>query len=505
MKKFVTHSMQSLFLFILFATSLSAQEAAKPIYKIEAKREGTLIGSFNVELFPLIAPKAVAYFDSLVAIKFYDTTAFHRVVPGFVIQGGDPNSKHLPRETWGNGDPNQTNVPAEFSNVSYLRGILGAARDTDPNSANSQFFICVANATSLNAQYTAYGKVISGMNIVDTIVAAPRDVKDNPLKKIEMFVTKIGANDSVPNVPTMINPANNANRITLDSNLIWSAVSGAVLYRLEIAADSNFASIVFANEVGSSSYTLRSVQLGLKKYYWRVSSNNGGHRSGFSAVRSFTTAVSVPILQFPINGAVEQPGNVWLRWSPVFGAASYHLQVATSAFFTQAAIVFDQKGITDTSKQMLGLQLSKKHYWRVAAETPEYEGAFAPQWNFFTGTSTSVELKNEILREFSLEQNYPNPFNPSTEIRFQIPLATSSHSPFTNGDKGGFVSLKIYDLLGREVATLVNEERAPGSYAVQWNAERFSSGVYFYKLDAHPKDDGQAGSFSETKKLLLMK
>ncbi|HAP36468.1 MAG TPA: peptidylprolyl isomerase, partial [Bacteroidetes bacterium] len=161
--------MTSSFLFLFMVSlSFSQLQASKPIYTIETKRDGAVIGTFTIELFPLIAPKAVAYFDSLVSIKFFDSTAFHRVVPGFVIQGGDPNSKYLPRETWGNGDPNQKNVPAEFNNVAYARGVLGAARDTDPNSANSQFFICVANAYSLNAQYTAYGKVISGMNIVDT-------------------------------------------------------------------------------------------------------------------------------------------------------------------------------------------------------------------------------------------------------------------------------------------------------------------------------------------------
>ncbi|MFA6439272.1 MAG: peptidylprolyl isomerase, partial [Bacteriovoracaceae bacterium] len=159
----------------LFSLPLLAQQSAKPIYTITTEREGTQIGSFSIELFPLAAPKHVRYFDSLVAIKFFDSLAFHRVVPGFVIQGGDPNSRNLPRETWGNGDPSQTTIPAEFNNIAYARGVLGAARDTDPNSANSQFFICVANAFSLNAQYTAYGRVLSGMNFVDTIVAAPRD------------------------------------------------------------------------------------------------------------------------------------------------------------------------------------------------------------------------------------------------------------------------------------------------------------------------------------------
>ncbi len=481
LRSFITNSYVLLF---IVSSSISQVQTSKPIYKIETKREGTVIGSFTIELFPLIAPKAVAYFDSLVSIKFFDSTAFHRVVPGFVIQGGDPNSKHLPRETWGNGDSTQKNVPAEFNNVAYARGILGAARDNDPNSANSQFFICVANAFSLNAQYTAYGKVISGMNIVDTIVAAPRDVNDNPLKKIEMFVTKIGMNDSVPAVPSLILPAPNANRISLDSNLIWSSVSGAVMYHLEIASDLNFFALVFSADIGTSSYTLKSIQLGLKKYYWRVNANNGGHVSGFSQVRSFISAIAIPILQFPENVSTSQPGNVWIRWSPALGAISYHLQVSTNSIFTQAGIVFDLKGITDTVKQMSGLQLSKKHYWRVSAETPEYEGAFGLQWTFTTGTSTGVGDQQTVPEQFSLSQNYPNPFNPTTVINYQLPI--NNHT-----------MLKVYDLLGTEVVTLVDEMKAAGNYAIKFDGKNLSSGIYFYQL--------RSGNFVKTNKMLLMR
>lgn len=462
----------------------SQQEAPKTIYSIESKRGGISIGTITVEMFPLPAPKHVRYFDSLVAIKFYDSLAFHRVVPAFVIQGGDPNSRNMPRETWGNGDPSQTNIPAEFNNIAYARGVLGAARDTDPNSANSQFFICVANAFSLNAQYTAYGRVLTGMNIVDTIVAAPRDANDNPLEKIIMFITKTGVDSSKPSVPVQLNPAPNAARITPDSNLIWTAVPGAVLYWLQIARDSMFVDTIFNVEIGASSYKLSAVQLGLKKYYWRVAANNGGYRSAFSPVRSFTTSVSIPVLASPANSATNQPGNVTLKWNAVAGAASYHVQVATNALFSQTALVFDQKGITDTVKQMNGLQLTKKHYWRVAAETPEYEGAYCLQWNFTTGTNTSVGAGSGILHDYALDQNYPNPFNPTTMISYQLPEKT-------------FAVLRVFDALGRVVTTLVNDVKEPGNYSVPFDGSDLMSGVYFYRL--------QAGSFIETKRLVLMK
>jgi hypothetical protein len=97
-----------------------------------------------------------------------------------------------------------------------------------------------------------------------------------------------------------------------------------------------------------------------------------------------------------------------------------------------------------------------------------------------------------VPEKFALEQNYPNPFNPSTTIRFQIPAEVGAQR-----SQVGLVTLKVYDVLGREVATLVNEEMKPGSYEVTWDATEFASGVYLYRL--------QAGSFVETKKLVLLR
>jgi len=163
----------------------------RPQYQITAVQNGVELGKIVIELFPDVAPKHVANFDSLVAIKFYDGCAFHRVIPGFMIQGGDPNSKTEPREKWGFGQPGQTRVPAEFSKLQHKRGTVSAARSKDPNSATSQFFICVADAPHLDGQYSIFGQVVSGMEVADKIVSAPRDQRDNPFDKIEMFIKKI--------------------------------------------------------------------------------------------------------------------------------------------------------------------------------------------------------------------------------------------------------------------------------------------------------------------------
>ena len=117
-------------------------------------------------------PKHAANFEKLADAGFYDGTAFHRVKPGFMIQGGDPNTLGTDTTKYGQGDPGWT-VPGEFNDTKFDRGIVGMARSSDPNSAGSQFFIVVAPAAFLNKQYTAFGKVISGMDAVDKIVQVP--------------------------------------------------------------------------------------------------------------------------------------------------------------------------------------------------------------------------------------------------------------------------------------------------------------------------------------------
>lgn len=258
----------------------------KPVYEILTKRNGNYLGTTTVELFPAIAPLHVANFDSLVSTQFYDSTAFHRVIPGFMIQGGDPNSRSGPISTWGYGDTTQPTVNAEFSEAKHLRGILSAARDVDTNSATSQFFICVATAAWLNGQYSVYGRVVSGMDIVDTIVTEPRDANDNPLLKIEMFITYIGSNDTLATVPVLNQPANNSFSASSVRVLKWDAQSDGIIYRVQVSTDSTFATCYKNLDVGTNQYTVTGLVSG-STYYWRVKSNNGGDTSAYSGIWNF--------------------------------------------------------------------------------------------------------------------------------------------------------------------------------------------------------------------------
>lgn len=171
--------------------NLDANQRSEYRYVISVTHGGKALGDIHIELWPDVAPKHVANFDSLVSIKFYDGTAFHRVIPGFMIQGGDPNSKDKPKATWGQGAPGQRKIPAEFSDHKHVPGIISAARTNDPNSATSQFFIMVGDSPWLDGQYSIYGKVTKGQEIVDKIVAVDRDTKDKPNEKVEMTIKKV--------------------------------------------------------------------------------------------------------------------------------------------------------------------------------------------------------------------------------------------------------------------------------------------------------------------------
>lgn len=147
----------------------------------------TKFGNIEIKFFPDIAPNHVENFITLANKGFYDGTTFHRVVPGFMIQGGDPNSKSPDRSRHGMGGPGH-NVKAEFSGRTHKRGVLSMARGGHPDSAGSQFFICVADSPFLDRQYSVFGEVVSGMDAADKIVSMKRDANDNPLERAEMKV-----------------------------------------------------------------------------------------------------------------------------------------------------------------------------------------------------------------------------------------------------------------------------------------------------------------------------
>jgi len=185
---------------LLAAPAPAKKTAGKEKKKVASPRDyantlatlQTDMGDITMKFFYDKAPHHVQNFVDLAASGFYDGTMFHRVIPGFMIQGGDPNTKKPedPLHPYGTGgnmvDGKEVRLKAEFNDVSHKRGIVSMARAADPNSASSQFFIVVKDSTFLDNQYSAFGEVVSGMEIADKIAAAPRAPNDRPNQPIRI-------------------------------------------------------------------------------------------------------------------------------------------------------------------------------------------------------------------------------------------------------------------------------------------------------------------------------
>ena len=166
-------------------SSLVAETGAGKASKAVIK---TKFGDLEIAFFPDKAPNHVQNFIKLAKSGYYNGTIFHRVIPGFMIQGGDPNTKDPKKpETYGMGGPSDK-LKAEFNDTPHRRGIVSMARSNDPNSAGSQFFIVVKDSNFLDRQYTAFGEVVKGMEVADQIVNLPRNARDLPNERAEMTV-----------------------------------------------------------------------------------------------------------------------------------------------------------------------------------------------------------------------------------------------------------------------------------------------------------------------------
>src|SRR4051794_25868722 len=162
-------------------TSSAAAEENRPMseYQNKVAELHTSAGEIDIRFLPDVAPNHVKNFIDLAEKGFYNGTKFHRVIPGFMIQGGDPNTVSGSPSTWGTGGSGK-NVAAEFNSISHKRGIVSMARSNDPNSASSQFFIVTSDSTFLDRQYTVFGQVTKGMDIADKIVSAPTGEQNRP-------------------------------------------------------------------------------------------------------------------------------------------------------------------------------------------------------------------------------------------------------------------------------------------------------------------------------------
>jgi hypothetical protein len=287
--------------------------------------------------------------------------------------------------------------------------------------------------------------------------------------------------------PQLLQPANGSVDQPLTMRFEWRRVTSATGYAFQLATDSTFATGIVKNDT-SIADTFRVVH-GLSNnttYYWHVRARQGSAYGAFSLTWRFVTLPRVPdtvtLVQLA-DSVIGVPNSdvrfIWRHAQP--SVDRYWFELAMDPQFSLTSI---DSTLTDSTKLVETLLDGTRYYWRVRAGNADGWGPFSMARTFHVGPLDVRLLDAGVPTTFALEQNYPNPFNPATGIRFQLPGA--SH-----------VRLSVYDLLGREVAVLVDDRVGPGRYQVSFDGAGLSSGVYIYRL--------VAGSFIESRRMLLTK
>lgn len=298
-------------------------------------------------------------------------------------------------------------------------------------------------------------------------------------------VLQVNAADYTPNIPSLLSPSNKNQSQRDTVRLIWNSDAFTGGFAIQVSTDSTFTSNFVLNkpEVKDTFFVLKGI-LPSTKYFWRIKALGLAANTNFSSVNSFQAGFpSAPTLADPKHAAPNVPTNPIFTWFKQPLASKYRFQLATVVQFTQEYIKVDTI-ITDTILQIKNLAPLKNHFWRVAALNEFGTSPWSTANGFKTTETTELENESGVVNRFELMQNYPNPFNPITTIQFTLPTKS-------------FVSLKIFDVLGAEVATLLEEEKNTGYFRVVFDASKLASGIYFYKL--------QSGSLLAVKKLILLK
>lgn len=310
---------------------------------------------------------------------------------------------------------------------------------------------------------------------------------DPSVVKVSLIIS--GITLPPPEKPLLLYPKQDSIGVPVSFMFRWDKAKWANRYHLQVAKDSNFTKIVINDStINFQGYTY----VGLSPetyYYWRVKAHNVYGTSQWSQTFKFRTSLYAPTkapeLISPATNSTNIPTKPTLIWSFVEGATSYRLQLSTSLLFTSSALVVDTTVADTFYYRSVDLQTNKKYYWRVLAKNSAGESGWSAIRNFTTTSSVSVESENELIPSvYSLEQNFPNPFNPITYIKFGLPEQT-------------FVKLTITNILGQEIATLINEELNAGYYIKEFDASKLTSGIYFYKLETK--------NFIKVRKMSLLK
>ena len=256
-------------------------------------------------------------------------------------------------------------------------------------------------------------------------------------------------------------------------------------YWYELYTDTTTAAVIKDSTLTDTTRAVAGL-LNNTNYWWRVKAKNDVGWGPFSSYFKFTTVVAVPPAPtniYPANNSTGIIPTTLIDWSTSAGATQYRLQVSTDSTFGTS--IMDTIQTVDSIHTPTGrLANNIKYYWHVRAQNVGGNSAYGPTWNFTTSLTGVSSNGGEIPKVFKLYQAYPNPFNPATVIKFDLPQT-------------GAVKMEIFNMLGQVVGTLVNGSYAAGSYSVTWDAANFSSGVYFYRINA--------GNYTDIHKMVLVK
>jgi hypothetical protein len=263
----------------------------------------------------------------------------------------------------------------------------------------------------------------------------------------------------------------------------WNKASDAEEYFIQLSNN-----VTFTNNsmIDSTTDTVKTITglLKSKQYFWRVQIKSAAGTGPWSDVWQITTAGPVPAKPELIAATEDSTQYGYLGykfdWTKVGYANQYLLQISNDSTFLHVNL---STSTSDTVINLFGFLAGSEYYWQVQASNVIGSGPWSNVSSFYASL-TDVKEKGGLPKEFSLSQNYPNPFNPSTKIEFALPQRAQTR-------------IIVYDVLGREIETLVNEELQAGNYEINVDASNFTSGVYFYRI--------QAGNFVQTRKMIFMK
>lgn len=350
--------------------------------------------------------------------------------------------------------------------------------ETNPSSVDGTNKIFgTTGETSLS---TKFAKTLSTPGNYFVVTAFDRLENESVMSNVLLLNTA----DFTPQIPNLISPVNDDKSQRDSVRLIWKGDAYTYGYAIQVSTDSTFSSTFIVNkpDIKDTFFVLKGI-LASTKYFWRIKAIGLGINSDFSSTFSFKAGFpNVPILVEPKHATTNVSLNPIFKWMKESTASSYRFQLATTIQFPPETMKVDTV-VTDTSLQVLNLSPLKNHYWRVSALNDYGASLWSGSFGFKTGSATDVVDEN-IPTQFELKQNYPNPFNPITTIQFS--LAEKS-----------FVTLKVFDVLGTEMETLVATEKSEGNYSIVFDASKLASGIYFYKL--------QTADAISVKKLIVLK